>query len=106
MRKSFVMLVLFCIGICTNVLWAQGKVSGVVMDKELNEPLAGVNVLQKGTTIGTVTDFDGKYSLEVGENAILVFSYLSMKQWKNRLTDVLLLMFLWFPILNNWAKLL
>ena len=74
MRKSFVMLVLFCIGICTNVLWAQGKVSGVVMDKELNEPLAGVNVLQKGTTIGTVTDFDGKYSLEVGENAILVFS--------------------------------
>ena len=58
MRKSFVMLVLFCIGICTNVLWAQGKVSGVVMDKELNEPLAGVNVLQKGTTIGTVTDFD------------------------------------------------
>ena len=79
MRKSFVMLVLFCIGICTNVLWAQGKVSGVVMDKELNEPLAGVNVLQKGTTIGTVTDFDGKYSLEVGENAILVFSYLSMK---------------------------
>lgn len=47
MRKSFVMLVLFCIGICTNVLWAQGKVSGVVMDKELNEPLAGVNVLQR-----------------------------------------------------------
>lgn len=79
MRKSFVMLVLFCIGICTNVLWAQGKVSGVVMDKELNEPLAGVNVLQKGTTIGTVTDIDGKYSLDVDANAILVFSYLSMK---------------------------
>lgn len=79
MRKSFVMLVLFCIGICTNVLWAQIKVSGVVMDKELNEPLAGVNVLQKGTTVGTVTDMDGNYSLEVDGNAILVFSYLSMK---------------------------
>ena len=79
MRKSFVMLILFCIGICTNVLWAQSKVSGVVMDKELNEPLAGVNVLQKGTTVGTVTDMDGKYSLEVSSNAVLVFSYLSMK---------------------------
>lgn len=79
MRKSFVMLILFCIGICTNVLWAQSKVSGVVMDKELNEPLAGVNVLQKGTTVGTVTDMDGKYSLEVTGNATLVFSYLSMK---------------------------
>ena len=105
MRKSFVMLILFCIGICTNVLWAQSKVSGVVMDKELNEPLAGVNVLQKGTTIGTVTDMDGNYSLEVDGKATLVFSYLSMKTIEDPLTDVPLSMCLWFPTLNNWVKL-
>ena len=46
---------------------------------DLNEPLTGVNVLVKGTTTGTITDFDGKYTLEADANSILVFSYLSMK---------------------------
>ena len=79
MRKSFVMLILFCIGICTNVLWAQKKVIGVVMDKDANQPLIGANVVEKGTTNGTVTDLDGKYMLEVPENAVLEFSFLGMK---------------------------
>ena len=50
-------------------------ISGVVIDKDLNEPLTGVNVLVKGTTTGTITDFDGKYTLEADANSILVFSY-------------------------------
>ena len=78
MRKSFVMLVLFCIGICTNVLWAQKTVSGVVMEKEVNMPLIGCNVVEKGTTNGTVTDLDGKYTLMVGDNATIEFSYIGM----------------------------
>ena len=36
-------------------------------------------MLVKGTTTGTITDFDGKYTLEADANSILVFSYLSMK---------------------------
>ena len=57
--------------------WAQSTtVSGVVLDNN-NTPLAGVNVLQKATTNGVVTDFDGKFSIDVsGQHATLVFSYL------------------------------
>ena len=50
------------------------SVSGTVSDAM--GPLAGVNVLEKGTTNGTTTDFDGKYSLEVKNGSTLVFSYI------------------------------
>ena len=53
-------------------------ISGVVIDKDLNEPLTGVNVLVKGTTTGTITDFDGKYTLEADDKlyfGILLFKY-------------------------------
>ena len=42
-------------------------------------PLPGVNVVVKGTTIGTVTDFDGNYSLQVENGNTLVFSFLGFK---------------------------
>ncbi len=52
-----------------------GTVTGKVTD-ETGEPLIGVTILIDGTSKGTVTDFDGTYSLEVeDENATLVFSY-------------------------------
>lgn len=76
MRKYLFLIVLFCIGTCTSVLWAQQKVSGTVTDKEENLPLIGCNVMEKGTTNGTITDLDGKYTLEVSENAVLEFSYI------------------------------
>ena len=50
-------------------------ITGKVMDED-GEGLIGVNVVVKGTTIGTVTDFDGNYSLDVPDDAsTLVFSY-------------------------------
>jgi len=52
----------------------QLSVSGKVTDPESNEGLPGVNVLEKGTTNGTVTDIDGNYSITVEENATLIFS--------------------------------
>jgi TonB-linked SusC/RagA family outer membrane protein len=53
------------------------KVTGVVIDEDVNEPLPGVNIYIKGTTIGTITDASGKYEIEVpNENAILVFKYI------------------------------
>lgn len=79
MRKSLILFVLFCIGTCTSVLWAQKKVTGVVTDKDANAPLIGANVVVKGTTNGTVTDLDGKYTIEVNENGTLVFSYLGLE---------------------------
>ena len=49
--------------------------SGTVTDLSTNETLPGVNILVKGTTVGTVTDIDGKYTLSVSDDAtVLVFS--------------------------------
>ncbi len=52
-------------------------VSGSVTDAENNLSLPGVNVLVRGTTIGTSTDGDGKFTIEIpDENAILLFSFI------------------------------
>ncbi|KKL95978.1 hypothetical protein LCGC14_1849050, partial [marine sediment metagenome] len=53
----------------------QQQVSGLITDAE-GVPLAGANILEKGTTNGTQTDFDGNFSLEVGDDAVLVVSYI------------------------------
>ena len=58
-----------------SVSQQQRTVTGVVTDTK-GEPLLGVNVIVKGTTNGTITDLDGKFSLEVEPNAILVISYI------------------------------
>lgn len=78
MRKSFILFVLFLVGTCANALWAQKTVKGVVTEKGVNMPLIGCNVVEKGTTNGTVTDLDGNYTLQVGDNATIEFSYLGM----------------------------
>ena len=52
-----------------------GTVSGKVVD-ETGEPLLGVNISVPGTTIGTITDFDGNYSLNVGSHTTLNFTYV------------------------------
>lgn len=51
-------------------------VTGKVTDSGDGSPIPGVNVLEKGTSNGTVTDADGNYSISVGSNAILVFSFV------------------------------
>ncbi len=70
-------------GICfAYPIWAQSSqssssrtISGTVTDGEYDTTLPGVNILVKGTTNGTVTDVEGRYSLSVPENAdILIFS--------------------------------
>ncbi|MDH6304495.1 TonB-linked SusC/RagA family outer membrane protein [Parabacteroides sp. PF5-5] len=52
------------------------RVSGVVTSDADGMPLIGVNVVQRGTTNGTVTDFDGKFELTVPVNSQLDFSYI------------------------------
>jgi TonB-linked SusC/RagA family outer membrane protein len=51
------------------------RITGVVTDAN-KEPIIGANVVEKGTTNGVITDYDGKYTLEVKEGAILQFSYI------------------------------
>ena len=51
------------------------KITGTVLDAT-GMPIIGANVMVKGTTNGTITDLDGKFTLEVDNNAILVVSYI------------------------------
>ena len=67
----FVMLVL-----CTGLLVAQSTVTGTITDAESGDPLIGASVIVTGTSVGTVADIDGNYSLSVPGNAeSLTFSY-------------------------------
>ncbi|WP_246146921.1 SusC/RagA family TonB-linked outer membrane protein [Seonamhaeicola marinus] len=61
----------------TNKPVQEITVSGTVSDA--SGPLPGVNIVVKGTSQGTQTDFDGNYSLSVDSNATLVFSFLGYK---------------------------
>lgn len=70
------------------------KITGIVKDQS-GEPVIGANIVEKGTTNGTITDIDGQYSLEVGSNSILVVSYIGyitqeIPVGKNNTLDVLL----------------
>ncbi|MBO5015683.1 MAG: SusC/RagA family TonB-linked outer membrane protein, partial [Bacteroidaceae bacterium] len=76
-RLALVMLMLLPAVSSLQANPAQDKtISGVVRSATDNEPLIGVSVLVKGTTNGTITDFDGKYSLSVKTGDVLVFSYI------------------------------
>jgi TonB-linked SusC/RagA family outer membrane protein len=72
-KRAVIMLVLL---LSATVGFAQQRVTGVVKDTR-NDPVAGVNVVVKGTTIGTVTNVDGYYSIEVpGSASVLEFRYI------------------------------
>lgn len=58
--------------------FSQSIVKGEVMDQS-GIPIPGVNILEKGTSNGAVTDFDGSYQISVSSNAILIFSYVGYK---------------------------
>jgi TonB-linked SusC/RagA family outer membrane protein len=77
MKKN---LLLWVLGVlfCTSQVLAQSRtITGVVTDADDGEPLIGVSILVKGTTIGTVTGIDGDYSLNVDESQkTLVVSYV------------------------------
>lgn len=73
---------LFCLLLGIGMANAQTtKVTGTVISAEDNEPIIGASIVVKGTTIGTVTDFNGAFSLDVPSSAkTLVVSFVGMKQ--------------------------
>tara|TARA_R110002111_G_scaffold104439_1_gene162075 strand:+ start:2085 stop:5186 length:3102 start_codon:yes stop_codon:yes gene_type:complete len=74
--KTVLNALLFCLIMLPATLIAQTTAKGTVTDKANAMPMPGVNVIIKGTSRGTVTDFDGNYALEVNQNEILIFSYV------------------------------
>src|SRR5690606_13386843 len=57
-----------------EVIIQSRQVTGKVISTEDGSGLPGVNIIEKGTSNGTITDLEGRYSLRVAEGAILVFS--------------------------------
>ena len=80
MKKLQMLLVLLCMSI--GLAMAQvTKVTGVVVDADTEEPIIGASVLVKGTTIGTITDIDGKYEINnipAGSKSLMI-SFVGMR---------------------------
>lgn len=82
---------LLCLVLGIGLATAQTrKVTGTVISAEDSEPIIGASVIVKGTTTGTVTDFDGVFSLDVPSSAkTLVFSYVGMVAKEAPIQDVM-----------------
>lgn len=92
-NKKFVKLILFLVISLSTVFYgrannnlnndnailksvqATSKIAGIVSD-EAGQPIIGANIIEKGTTNGTITDFNGHYTLGVAEDAVLQVSYI------------------------------
>lgn len=80
--KKRVLFTLACLFLWTGMAMAQvSRITGVVVSAEDNEPIVGASVLVKGTTLGTITDMNGRYSINnIPVNAkSLVISFVGMK---------------------------
>lgn len=78
MKKTIYLIIctlFFSIGVFAQEI----TLTGVVTSADDGEPLPGVTVVVKGTTNGTVTNIDGKYTLKAPGDATLVFSFVGMK---------------------------
>lgn len=80
MRKlALIMSLLLFAGL--NAMFAQTRtITGTITDSESGDPIPGVSVVVRGTTIGTITRVDGTYTLSIPEDATnLLFSFVGMK---------------------------
>ena len=73
------LVVVFSFGMALNVQAQEKSISGTVTSKSDGSTLPGVSIVVQGTTRGTETDFDGKYTIKASVGEILSFSYLGMK---------------------------
>lgn len=79
-RKNLNVLLMALGLLLSNFAWSQVvSISGKVTDGESGEPLPGVTVLVQGTTIGTITNFDGDYTLKVETGVTVQYSYIGYK---------------------------
>jgi TonB-linked SusC/RagA family outer membrane protein len=80
MKQKLTLALLFSLFLGIQFLFAQQTgITGVVTGEDDGEPVIGASIVVKGTSIGTVTDYDGKFTLNVPPNATLVISYVGLK---------------------------
>ncbi len=85
MKKFFALI--FLLAFFINAYAQEKMVSGLVRSNSDGSTLPGVNVTVSGTTKGTVTDIDGKYSIEVAADDVLLFSFIGMKTLERKVAD-------------------
>jgi len=73
---------LFCLLLmfCGMYLGAQSTVSGTIVDDDSGNALPGVNVVVKGSSVGTITDLDGNYTITANQGDQLVFSFVGFRE--------------------------
>ncbi|MCE5330744.1 MAG: TonB-dependent receptor [Bacteroidales bacterium] len=76
MKKLRFLLLLFSIWSTTALMAQEIKIQGIIVDKKNGEPLIGATVLQKGTTNGTITNFDGVFTISAPINSTITISYV------------------------------
>lgn len=76
-RRRVFVIIAMAIFTATTISAQQTKVSGHVND-EKGQPVIGVSVRVQGTSVGTITDLEGNYSLDVSANGTLQFSFIGM----------------------------
>ncbi|WP_321332119.1 TonB-dependent receptor [uncultured Bacteroides sp.] len=88
MRRHLIhFLLVALLSVCSAATaFAQTTVKGQVVDAESSDPLIGAAVIVVGTTQGTVTDVDGKFTLNASPNATLSIKYLGYKELKKKVT--------------------
>jgi len=79
-RHLLLTFLVFALGIHIHAQTGQMKIDGVVLSATDNYPLIGVNIVEKGTTNGTVTDIDGNFEITVPTTAVLIVSYIGYSE--------------------------
>ncbi len=74
--KTTVNSLLFFLFFAPICIFGQTTLKGTVTEQSTSIPLPGVNILIKGTTTGTATDFDGNYQINVNNGDVILFSYV------------------------------
>ncbi len=74
LRMAFA--IIFALTGISGALAQQQSVTGTVTDQETGEPLPGVSVVIAGTTEGTITDIDGKFTISADRDAVIKFSFI------------------------------
>ncbi|MEE9349146.1 MAG: SusC/RagA family TonB-linked outer membrane protein [Flavobacteriaceae bacterium] len=87
MKNIKIKELLILLFIFSSIISFSQTITGVISSADDDFPLPDVSVVEKGTNNGTITDFDGNYTIKVKENATLVFSYLGMKTQEVLVTD-------------------
>lgn len=86
-KIKLTLIIIFIKVFIPGLLFAQVAITGNVTDADDQSTLPGVTILEKNTGIGAITDIDGKYSITVPRDAILIFSFVGYKQQEIIVSD-------------------